>query len=1026
MIDLQKNLELNNIYTNVGNSFSKSILLFNFLKKENFLFIVDSDKQILNYKKIFGFLKINIFEMKKFSDFSDFYFNKIGKYFVSKDFFNLEIDKKFVERNTFEVKVGDRIDTFSLTKKLNELEIKFSDYEEKGFFNIKGEIFSYFTNSGEILKISFWGDEIDEILLGDKKIEKFTFGLNKDFSDFCSSVNNFLIDFSLESRNLFVLDNVDFYSFYDEIIGKLSNFISFSNLGQNSINLGIEDLYLSNLDDFKNILEEKKSKKYIFTKNLNTIKNFLDLNNIENIEVIKTELNNLKSFKTEKVFVFADDIISKIFVKRRVKKSFSENLDLLMQIKPGDYIVHIDHGVGIFSEIVTKEIPDQNGKILKKEYITIEYKNNDKLFVPIMEVSRVSKYVGSENPKLTSLSTKDWEKKLAKVSADVEQIAGELLEIYAKRNLQKGFAFASKKADENEFFKSFPYVYTEDQHLAIEDIFADMEKDIPMDRLLCGDVGFGKTEVAFASIFKCLINEKQAALISPLVVLAYEHFEKARERFANFPFNIEVITRFEKSSVIKSTLEKLKTGKIDLIVGTHRILSEDVEFKNLGLLVIDEEHKFGVKDKEKIKALKGNIDILSMSATPIPRSLNMALNGLRQVSMLTTPPVGKQEIQTIISDFNDGLIFDACKREFERGGQVFFIHNRVETILNLQSHLEKLLPGKKILVAHGQLKGDTLEKRILEFKKKQYDILLATTVIENGIDFSNVNTIFINDSINFGISQIHQLRGRVGRGQEKGYCYLLFNKDKIKEDAAKRLKTIVDYSHLGAGFELAVKDLEIRGGGDILGIRQSGSSSEVGLNLFLEMLEDKIVELKNIGLEEVIDEREKRISTIIDLNIDAYIEDDLFSGELDKINFYREIESVRTLYELENMKKDFYNLNENISNSTKNFFDLLDLKIKGFNYKISSIKKLGINYQIDFMEESNLEDIKEFLKLDKEVKFSFVNDKKLRSPIKNFENTENFVKYLLGIFNSPFNPLHGGGSSSIEQGEKKKKIKLKK
>lgn len=1014
MIDLGEKLELNKSYSNSGNIFSKNILLWEFLEKENFLIFVESEKHIWIYKKISSLFKRTVFQMQNFSDFVDFYLNNFWKYLQTKDFFHLEINEKFLKNNIFEIKKWDRIDTFSLTKKLNELDIKFSEYEENLHFNIKWEVFTYFTNSWEILKISFWWDEVDEIFLGDKKIEKYFFWRNKNLDTFSymSTLNNFLIEKTYKIDNLIVLDNVDFYSFYDEIIWNLKNFISFSNLWQNAKNLWIEEIFINNLDDFKKILEEKKFKKYIFTKNVKVINNFLELNNLEEIEVFKTDLNNLKSFKTENIFVFTDDIISKIFVKRRVKRTFSENLDLLMQIKPWDFIVHIDHWVGIFSEIVTKEIPDQNWKILKKEYITIEYKNNDKLFVPIMEISRVSKYIWSENPKLTSLSTKDWEKKLQKVSADVEQIASELLEIYAKRNLQKWFAFVSKKDEENEFFKSFPYVYTEDQHLAIEDIFADMEKEIPMDRLLCWDVGFGKTEVAFASIFKALINEKQAALISPLVVLAYEHFEKARERFKDFPFNIEVITRFEKPSVIKSTLEKLKTWKIDLIIWTHRLLSEDVEFKNLWLLVIDEEHKFWVKDKEKIKALKWNIDILSMSATPIPRSLNMALNWLRQVSMLTTPPVWKQEIQTIISDFNDWLIFDACKREFERDWQVFFIHNRVETILNLQSHLEKLLPWKKILVAHWQLKWDTLEKRILEFKRKEYDILLSTTVIENGIDFSNVNTIFINDSINFGISQIHQLRWRVWRWQNKWYCYLLFNKDKIKEDAAKRLKTIVDYSHLWAWFELAVKDLEIRGWWDILGIRQSWSSSEVWLNLFLEMLEDKISELKNswIDLEE---KKEKRISTIIDLNIDAYIEANLFTSELDKINFYREIESVTTLDDLENMKNDFFSINENISESTKNFFDLLFLKIKAFNYKISCIKKLGINYQIDFMEETDLEDVKNFLKLDKEVKFMFVDSKKLRTATKNFTNTEKFVKYMLEIF---------WDSKNLE----KKKIKLKK
>jgi len=734
---------------------------------------------------------------------------------------------------------------------------------------------------------------------------------------------------------------------------------------------------------------------------------------LENISVFKSDLNNLKSFKIGLNYVFTDDIISKIFVKRRVKRSFSENMDLLLQIKPGDYVVHIDHWVGIFSEIVTKEIPDQNGKTVKKEYITIDYKDNDKLFVPIMEVWRVSKYVWSENPKLTNLWTKDWEKKLKKVSEDVEQIASELLEIYAKRNLQKWFAFESKKAEENEFFKSFEYVYTDDQHLAIEDIFTDMEKEIPMDRLLCWDVWFWKTEVAFASIFKCLINDKQAVLISPLVVLAYEHFEKAKERFKDFPFNIEVLTRFEKPAVIKSTLQKLQEGKVDLVIWTHRLLSSDVKFKNLWLLVIDEEHKFWVKDKEKIKALKWNIDILSMSATPIPRSLNMALNWLRQVSMLTTPPVWKQEIQTIISDFNDWLIFDACKREFDRWGQVFFIHNRVETILSLQSYLENILPGKKILVTHWQLKWDTLEKRIIQFKRKEYDLLLSTTVIENGIDFANVNTIFINDSVNFWISQIHQLRWRVWRWSQKWYCYLLFRKDQIKEDASKRLKTIVDYSHLWAWFELAIKDLEIRWWWDILWIRQSWSSSEVWLNLFLEMLEDKIEELKNAWLSESEEIKEKRIKTIVDLSIDAFIDDNLFSSELDKINFYREIENIRTLEELKIVKKDFFSFNENLSESVKNFFDLLYLKIIWFTFKINSFRKVWINYQIDFFEESNLDDLKKFLQLDREVKFQFVDAKKLRSSVKNFENTEKFVEYLLKIF-------------KWENISTKKKIKLKK
>lgn len=1014
MFEISKKIELNNCYKNSWNIFSKTFILKDFLSYNNFLFVVESDTQVNNYLKLLKFLKINSSKMEKFSDLIDFFYNNLWKFFVNKDIFYINFDKNFLERNIFCLKKWDKIDTFSLTKKLNDFGINFSEYEDNNSFNIKWEILNYITNSWQNIKIAFWWDEVDEIFCEEKKLDFFYFSVNKilDNFEFLSTLNIQIIDLFKKNEELVILDNSDFYNFYDEIIWNLKNFVSFANLWNDLINLWVEDLFIWNLDNFSKILKDEKNSKKIFTKNTQTIKNFIELNNIENCEIFKTDLNILKSFKYINNYFICDDIISKIFIKKRIKRTFSENLDLLLQIKPWDYIVHIDHWVWIFSEIITKEIPDQNWKIIKKEYIKIDYKDNDKLFVPIMEVSRVSKYVWNENPKLTNLWTKDWEKKLAKVSEDVEQIASELLEIYAKRNLAKWFSFKSKKAEENEFFKTFPYIYTDDQQSAIDDIFEDMEKETPMDRLVCWDVWFWKTEVAFASIFKCLINEKQAALISPLVVLAYEHFEKAKERFRHFPFNIEVITRFEKPSVIKTTLEKLKSWKIDLIIWTHRLLSEDIEFKDLGLLVIDEEHKFWVKDKEKIKRLKWNIDILSMSATPIPRSLNMALNWLRQVSMLTTPPTWKQDIQTIISDFNESLIFDSCKREFERWGQVFFIHNRVENISTIQWKLEKLLPWKKVLVAHWQLKWDTLEKRILEFKRKEYDILLSTTVIENGIDFQNVNTIFINEAVNFWISQIHQLRWRVWRWQNKWYCYLLFNKDKIKEDAAKRLKTIVDYSHLWAWFELAVKDLEIRWWWDILWIRQSWSSSEVWLNLYLEMLEDKIAELKNSWLDEK-ENISKRIETIIDLNIWAYIDDSFFSSELDKINFYREIESISTLNDLENLKNDFFSLNENIPETTKNFFDLLYLKIIWNDYKISSIRKVWINYQIDFKEESNLEDVKEFLKLDKEIKFSFVDDKKIRSLIKNFDSVEKFVKYLIEIFKK-------------EKVSETKKIKIKK
>lgn len=1022
MIDLGIKLEKNNIYTWLVNSFNKLILSKDLIcENKNFLIVLENQKQITSYLKISKFLNLDIVELDNFIDLTNIFYNGISNYIVSNDIFNINIPNisNFEYNNIFEVYSWQHIEINELSKKLNDMDIKFSDSQNPYTFFIMWDTLNYIDKTWQILKISFWDNEVDEIFYSDIKLDNYTFWVNRsiyDF-DFNKQLNTYLLD-KLKDKSIFtILDNVDFYSDFDSIYSSLNNYLVFSSLWnhKNSIDLSFWDLVIQNLDDFKNLLDNKKANKYIFTKNTKTINNFLNLNNYDDVIIFHSDLNNLKSFKNDNNFVICDDNISRIFIKKRIKRSLSENMDLLMQIKPWDYVVHIDHGIGVFKEIITKELPDtKNNTIIKKEYLTIEYKNNDKLFVPITEVYRLSKYVWVENPKLTWLSTKDWEKKLSKAGQDIEIIAWELLDIFAKRKLQVGHTFSSMPNQEAEFFNSFEYTYTPDQYNVINEIYKDMEQENPMDRLLSWDVGFGKTEVAFAAIYKSIINWKQAALISPLVVLAYEHFEKAIERFANFPINIEVVTRFEKPAVIASTLKKLSEWKIDLIIWTHRLLSKDVVFKDLWLLVVDEEHKFWVKDKEKIKDFKWNIDILSMSATPIPRSLNMALNWLKQVSMLTTPPVWKQSVQTIVSPLDEDLIFEACKREFDRWWQVFFIHNRVETISWFSDYLSKILPWKKIIIAHGQLSWDLLEKRIIDFKQKKYDILLSTTVIENGIDFRDVNTIFINDAMNFGISQIHQLRWRVGRWQNKWYCYLLFRKDKIKEDAAKRLKTIVDYSHLWAWFELAVKDLEIRWGWDILWIRQSGSSVDIWVSLFLEMLEDKIEELKqkkSLETDAKNDNHVKKINTTIDLNIESYISNEYFWSELDKINFYREIESIRTIEDLNNIINDFISINSSLPKPTNNFFNLLRLKILSSQYKIKSIKKVWINYQIDFSNELDIAELKNFLILDIDTKFVVININRLRSPIKNFEHDEKFVEYLLHIFN---------------WNSKKRKIKLKK
>ena len=1007
-------LSTNKHYINNWNLFSKSILLKN--NNDKYLFIVDNEKRKEEYKKIFNFLNIFYIEVNNFSSLIDLIYNRNKLiYIIEKSFFESDINnlREIENRKSIHIKKWNSINIEEFLWKLNDFWYKYWEFLEEWNYNKHWDLISVKINNYIEYKISLWWENIEEIIKIENnentQIDSFSIWKIESIiiKENNSNFNNELLKKIDTNWNKIILDNLDFYINYQEFL-KLDNKIVFNNLKDETvkqIDLNINDLYIEKIEELTELLKGTEyTNKIIYTKNKKTIKNYIDYNNISNITINETKLNNLKSFKTHNTIVLCDDNISRVFIKKRIKRSLSKSMDLLLQIKPWDYIVHIDHWIWIFKEIVEKEL-----SWIKKEYIELEYKNNDKLYIPITEIYRVSKYVWTENPKLTWLNTKEWDKKIKNASEDIQKIANELLEIYAKRKLQKWFQFKKYKEEEIKFQQSFQYTYTDDQIKVIREIFDDMESEITMDRLLSWDVWFWKTEIAFNAIFKAVMNWKQAALISPLVVLAYEHYEKAIDRFKDFWIIVEVLTRFEKASAIKNTLEKLKNWKIDLIIWTHRLLSEDVEYKDLWLLVVDEEHKFWVKDKEKIKNLKWNIDILSMSATPIPRSLNMALSWIRSMSMLTTPPFWRKNIHTYVSRFDNNIILQAWKKEFERWGQLFFIHNRVSTINSMKKHLEELFPNKSVIITHWQLPWDQLEKRIIQFKRKEYDILLSTTVIENWIDFSNVNTIFINEAYNFWISQIHQLRWRVWRNDKQWYCYLLYRKDKIKEDAAKRLKTIVDYSHLWAWFELAIKDLEIRWWWDILGINQSGQSQNIWINLFLEMLENKVEELKNkIDNKE---EKENIYIPTIDLNISAYISENYFSSELDKINFYREIESLNNIEDLNNIIEDFNNMNPDFSIETQNFFDLLKIKILSIKYKIKSIKKIWINYQIDFLENIKIEELKKFLVLDYNINFTVITWTRLRSETKRYNSDYNFVKYLLDIFEN--------------KKQIKKKIKLK-
>lgn len=991
-----------NSYINSWNIFARLRTIKKLILEKNNYLIITSEENILKYQKYFQEEKINLTTIDTLDKLIDFVDNKDWYYIINSDIFFSKIPNNYEINNWHKINLekNKQIKIEDLAKKIADFWYKFNDFLESWVYKKFWE--NFYINLFEKnfhYQISFWWDEIENIykVQNEKNIELKSLSiwecLNINFYDLNENLNLEILEL-LKNSNI-ILDNLDIIEDYNKLKNN-DNWLYLEilkdvNYGQT--NLDNSDLFIDNINNLTKLFSKNKTI-FVFTKNPKTINNFLEYNNLSVKNIFQTSLNFLKSYENQKEIIICDDIISKVFIKKRIKRSLSENIDLMLQIKSWDYIVHIDHWIWIFNQICEKTLWE-----VTKQYIEIEYKNNDKLFVPITEIKRISKYIWKENPSLTWLSTKDWTKKLQKAWIDAEIIARELLEIYAKRKIKKWFAFNLDKKEILKFQNSFEFSYTIDQENAIEEIFADMILDKPMDRVLIWDVGFWKTEVAFNAVYNAILNKKQAVIVSPLVVLAYEHYSKALQRFKDFWINIEVLTRFETPTQEKNILNKLKNWKVDLIIWTHKLLSENIIYKDLWVLVIDEEHKFWVWQKEQIQKFKNNVDVLSMSATPIPRSLNMALNWIKDVSILQKAPDIRKWVETYVSRFDENIIKTAWENEFKRWWQLFFIHNRVSTIDNMAKIIWDIFPNKKIIVTHWQLAWHELEDRILAFKRKQYDILISSTVIENWIDFPNVNTIFINDAYRFGISQLHQLRWRVWRSDKTWYCYLLFKKEKLKADWLKRLQTMVEYSHLWAWFELAVKDLEIRWGWDILWIKQSWNATEIWINVFLKMLEDKIQELRlkseNNDEKNII---KKKVDTIIDINVWAFLEDVFFESELDKINFYREIESIAELSDLQNLEDDFIEINWELNNESKNLFDILKLRIIASEYKIKSIKRSWVSFEVVFDENSNVEDLRKFLDLDKESYF-IVNDlTKVKTPARNFKNDQEFLNYLLSIF----------------------------
>ena len=611
--------------------------------------------------------------------------------------------------------------------------------------------------------------------------------------------------------------------------------------------------------------------------------------------------------ETGKVCLYTDhqffEKYHRFSIRDRYKKSEQFTLKEIYDLQPGDYVVHIDHGVGIYRGLEKLEV---GGK--EQEAIKLEYKSGDMLYISIHSLHKITKFVGKDGtpPSLHRIGSGVWDKLKEKTKKRVKEIAIDLIKLYAQRKAQKGFPYTSDSYLQTELEASFIYEDTPDQVKSLTEVKKDMESEHPMDRLICGDVGFGKTEVAIRAAFKAVSDSKQVAVLVPTTVLALQHYTTFSERLAKMPCTVDYINRFKTAKQIKESLQRLKEGKIDILIGTHRLLSKDVEFKDLGLLIIDEEQKFGVASKEKLREYKATVDTLALSATPIPRTLQFSLMGARDISVISMPPPNRYPIQTEVHTFNEEILHDAVSYEINRGGQVFVIHNKVQNIQEVAGMVQRLVPDARIAIGHGQMEGDALEKIMLGFIEGDYDVLVATTIVESGLDITNANTIIINDAQNFALNVLHQLRGRVGRNNKKAFCYMMIRSfEELNEQARKRLKAIEDYSDLGSGFQIAMRDLDIRGAGDILGADQSGFISEIGFEMYQKILNEAILELKEKDFQSFEMADNKAImqrECILETDLGVMLPTEYVSSVSERMSLYKELDGLKTEEELKKFR----------------------------------------------------------------------------------------------------------------------------
>ncbi len=860
--------------------------------------------------------------------------------------------------------IGDSLSQSKTLKMLEEIGYEpESSALARGTFARRGEVLEFFSPQyRQPIRLSFLGNKIDDISFFDIKTKKST---SKTKAAKAIPLNLLLSQGKLiryvgdASKWWTIIDDPEDLKNEIDPLGQrneeewkflLSNldrtprisfrpFLEKTNKNSHTFKFVIPPLFRGHLPSLKEEVREFKKKKYkimILTGDPEKINAVLASQKGADVKEVSGNLReNLAGFSdTEgKFLVLTDREIyghesvapPKVHQAKRFDQAFVANLE------PGHYVVHVDHGIGRFLGMVRNLLAG-----IEKEYFVLQYAEGDRLYVPVEGAEKISRYIGAANPAIHRLSETSWLQVKAQLKESTEKIAKELIKLYAERQLQEGMRYKPEQEVERQFAKNFPYEETPDQLKALSEISADLERARPMDRLLVGDVGFGKTEVAMRTAFKAAANGKQCAVLAPTTILADQHYKNFTKRFADFPYSVGVLSRFQTAKEQRETVAKIKAGTIDVVIGTHRILSKDIEFKNLGLVVIDEEQRFGVEHKERLKKMRSNIHVLSLSATPIPRTLQFSLSGIRDISTIETPPPGRFPIETKVAVYDDKEMARAINFELDRKGQVYVLHNRIETIEAFAQKIASLVPKARIRIGHGQLPEQELSSVMNDFYKRKYDVLVASTIIENGLDIPTVNTIIVDQATHFGLSQLYQLRGRIGRGDKRAYAYMFYNRQDLKGPARRRLLALLEATELGSGFQVALRDLEIRGAGNLLGGEQSGQIKSVGLNMYLRLLQRAVTEMKTGKAEKPI------LDVTIDLPLAAYIPANYVRDERERLSLYQFLASLTDLKKLAEEQARLQYQHGPLPAQAENFFRLLNWKLYCAKAQVLSINTSGV------------------------------------------------------------------------------------